>query len=149
MKNLSITLILLSSLMFGTNTYAQSNNRTKTVKSKRTVKNIHPNRTVVKVKTVKVHPKKKWKKTKQVKKNKRYNKHVKSRRVRKARRFHNSKYHVKHVHYAPRHIVGQRYSSLPRSAVRIVRNGRVEYYAEDAFFRPIFMRGNTRFVVVL
>lgn len=151
MKNLSITLLILSSLLFGTSAFAQSKNKQHknkkaTVKTTRTVKNVRPNRKVVKVKTVKVNKKSKYGKKypgKGYKKN--YNKRNKTPKYNR----HNRKWkrHAKHVH-SPRYLVGQRYDRLPRRAIRVVRHGRVQFYANNAFFRPVYKRGRTHFVVV-
>ena len=149
MKNLSITLLILSSLLFGTSAFAQSKNKSKnkrtTVKTTRTIKNVRPNRTVVKVKTVKYKGKPKYAKkygNKGYKKN--YNKHFKKPKYKHDRKW---KRHAKHVH-SPRYLVGQRYSKLPRKAVRVVRHGRVQFYANNMYFRPVYKRGRTHFVVV-
>lgn len=141
MKNLSITLLILSSLMFGTNVYGQSKNRTKTIKSERRIKYVRPNVKIKKVKVVTVKSVKRRKN--KAKYNKRYNPKPKYSLPYRSNEW---KYR-KHLH-GPRYLIGHRYPTLPRSAVRIVRNGRVEFYARNAFFRPIYKRGHTHFLVV-
>ena len=142
MKNLSIALFFFSSLIFGTNAFAKTNKkaakRTTTTITKRTVKNVHPNRKIVKVKATKIQ-----KPVTKLKNGKRLYKPTREKQIHKT-----SKRRTKYNYRSAPYIIGRSYSRLPRQSIRIVRHGRVEFYSAGTYFRPIFKRGRTNYLVV-